>query len=82
MSSVVLWRCPTTGVTASWNKEGVKYTSFVPTHQSNEPGFEGTWEGVTTPYTTKKLAIAGAQRQAAAVIKRREQQNNTQPNQD
>jgi hypothetical protein len=68
MSSVVLWTCPTTGVTASWNKEGPKWTCFVPTHQSTEPGFEGAWEGVTTSYATQELAIEAAKRKAEALM--------------
>lgn len=63
MSSVVLWSCPETGVTASWNKEGPKYTCFVPTHLSAE--YEGAWEGDTTAYATEELAIEAAKRKAA-----------------
>jgi hypothetical protein len=67
MSSVVLWSCPETGVTASWNKAGAKWTCFVPTHESTE--YPGTWEGITTSYGSKERAIAAAQR-AAEEIKR------------
>jgi len=65
MSSVVLWSCPQTGVTASWNKEGPKYTTFVPTHLSSE--YEGAWEGVTTPHPTQELAIEVAKRKSAEI---------------
>lgn len=78
MSSVVLWTCPTTGVTASWNKEGPKWTCFVPTHLSTEPGFEGSWEGITTEYATQELAMAAAKRKAEALIASGEKRNNTQ----
>ncbi len=65
MSSVVLWSCPTTGVTASWNKEGPRYTCFVPTHLSTE--HEGAWEGVTTQYPNEELAIKAAKIKAEAL---------------
>lgn len=77
MSSVVLWQCPTTGITASWNKEDPKWTCFVPTHQSTEPGFEGAWEGITTTYATQELAIEAAKREAAALIASAEKRDKT-----
>lgn len=69
MSSVVLWNCETTGVTASWNKQGAKYTCFVPTHESSE--FPGVWEGVTTTHTTSEQAIEVAKRTSAAIVEER-----------
>lgn len=62
MSSLVLWSCPRTGVTASWNKEG-PYTVFVPSH--TDP--QGVRHGATTKHKTEKAAVAAAQRKAGAL---------------
>lgn len=61
MSSVVLWKCPRTGVSASWNKQA-PYTVFVP-----ERTVQGVTHGITTEHRSEKAAVAAAKRKAGAI---------------
>jgi hypothetical protein len=62
MSSLELWRCPATGVTAQWNK-GAAFTVFVP----ERTDAHGITHGATSRHSTEQAAVRSAKRKARAL---------------